>query len=189
MTKEESEPQYPPFRRIVTGHSPTGDAIIESDELLTPYDPLEANLPPATTSALGLTTIWRQDLTSFPINAGAPWSEINGQPISLANPNGLIARIVDFPPGPGLMHRTLTVDFGIVLSGEIELELDNEVKTILKPQDLVVQRGTIHSWNNLGQEPVRMMFVLTASQPLKYGDKQLEATPLPQGLDGSTPEE
>lgn len=190
MAKEESAPvQYPPFRRVVTGHTPAGDAVFESDDLLTPYDPLADNQPPATTSALGFTTVWCQNLTSFPVTADAPWSELNGQPVHLVNTEGMNVRVVDFAPGPGFMHRTLSVDFGIVLSGEVELELDHGVKMTLKPHSLVVQRGTIHAWNNLGQEPARMVFFLVPSHPLKYGDKQLEPTPLPQSLDGSTREE
>ncbi|WEW56069.1 hypothetical protein PRK78_001504 [Emydomyces testavorans] len=187
MSQEEPKPTpCPPFRRIVTGHSPTGEAIIESDQQLTPYDPLSENFPPATTeSPIGFTTLWQMNLSSFPINADEPCPDFNNKPVPLANPDGLTARIVNFPPGPGMMHRTLTVDFGIVLNGEMELELDNGVKTLVRQHDLVVQRGTIHAWNNPGPEPARMMFVLVASKPLKFGDKVLEPSPLPPGLDGS----
>jgi mannose-6-phosphate isomerase-like protein (cupin superfamily) len=58
-----------------------------------------------------------------------------------------------------LMHRTKTVDYGIVLSGEVYLVLDRE-ETLLKAGDVVVQRGTNHAWANRSSEPCRMAFIL-----------------------------
>jgi mannose-6-phosphate isomerase-like protein (cupin superfamily) len=62
---------------------------------------------------------------------------------------------------PG-MHTTKTIDYGIVLSGEITLELD-EGEVYLKKGDIVVQRGTRHAWRNVSAEPCTMIFVLIAS--------------------------
>lgn len=59
-----------------------------------------------------------------------------------------------------LMHRTETVDFGIVISGEITLLLDED-EVALRPGDVVVQRGTIHAWANRSDDICRMAFVLT----------------------------
>lgn len=58
-----------------------------------------------------------------------------------------------------LMHRTETIDYGIVLWGEIDLILD-ESEVHLKAGDVVVQRGTIHAWSNGGDKPCRMAFIL-----------------------------
>ncbi|EAS31130.3 cupin 2 domain-containing protein [Coccidioides immitis RS] len=187
-TEEQQSGPFPPVRRVVTGHSPAGQAIIESDEKLIPYDPFSENASPATAESMfGFTTIWSLNLSPFPVTANEPWSEFNGKPVGISNPQGLIARIVDFPPGrPGMMHRTMTVDFGIVLNGEIELELDDGVKTWVKEHDLVVQRGTIHAWNNPGPDTVRMMFLLVSANKLKYGDNELEPTPVPSAFDGSS---
>ncbi|MER6561575.1 cupin domain-containing protein [Streptomyces sp. NPDC001027] len=60
---------------------------------------------------------------------------------------------------PG-MHTTPTVDYGVVLSGEIVLDLDGDETAVLKPGDLVVQNGTRHAWRNLGAEPATLFFVL-----------------------------
>ena len=65
------------------------------------------------------------------------------------------------PDNPG-MHTTKTIDYGIVLSGEITLELD-EGEVHLKRGDVVVQRGTRHAWRNTGSEPCMMAFILVAS--------------------------
>lgn len=58
-----------------------------------------------------------------------------------------------------LMHRTRTIDYGIVLSGEVYLVLDKQ-ETLLKAGDVVVQRGTNHAWSNRSTEPCRMAFIL-----------------------------
>ena len=60
------------------------------------------------------------------------------------------------------MHTTRTIDYGIVLSGEIDLELD-EGEVHLGPGDVVVQRGTRHAWRNRGSRPCTMAFVLISS--------------------------
>jgi mannose-6-phosphate isomerase-like protein (cupin superfamily) len=62
------------------------------------------------------------------------------------------------PPHP-LMHKTKTVDYGIVLSGEVYLVLDKQ-ETLLKAGDVVVQRGTNHAWSNRSDQPCRMAFIL-----------------------------
>ena len=64
------------------------------------------------------------------------------------------ARITEFAPGHGRFpHRTETVDYAILLSGEIDLELDSDEVVHLKPGDVVVQRGTMHTWINKGTVP------------------------------------
>ena len=60
------------------------------------------------------------------------------------------------------MHTTPTIDYGIVLSGEIDLELDEGIVRV-GPGDVVVQRGTLHGWHNRGTEPCRVAFVLISS--------------------------
>ncbi|EEH33195.1 cupin 2 [Paracoccidioides lutzii Pb01] len=168
---------YKSVRRIVTGHTPSGKAVIDSDTRLTPYDPMSSDCSPATTDKLGFTTLWRTE--SFPAKVDGPWIDLHGTQIPLADSIGTTIRMVDFPPGPGFMHRTLSIDFGIVLSGEIILELDNGVKTILKKDDIVVQRSTIHSWSNSTSKPARMLFSMLPAAPVKIGNETLEATTIP----------
>jgi mannose-6-phosphate isomerase-like protein (cupin superfamily) len=63
------------------------------------------------------------------------------------------------PDNPG-MHTTDTIDFEVVLSGEVTLELDNGVEKVLRPGDTVVQNGTRHRWENRGTEPAVLAVVL-----------------------------
>ncbi|KAG5291714.1 cupin domain-containing protein [Histoplasma ohiense] len=176
---------YTPIRRVVTGHSPSGKAMIDSDTQLTPYDPLSADCSRATSDKLAFTTIWRTE--SFPAKVDGPWTDFNGSQIPLADSVGTIIRVVDFPPGPGFMHRTVSIDFGIVLAGEIVLELDNGIKTTLEKDDVVVQRSTVHAWSNLTSEPARMLFAMLPAKPIKVGNQTLEATAIPPPSGPSSP--
>jgi mannose-6-phosphate isomerase-like protein (cupin superfamily) len=64
---------------------------------------------------------------------------------------------------PG-MHTTQTVDYGIVLDGEVWLEVDDGKQVHLKPHDIVVQNGTRHAWRNKGDKPVKIAFVLIGAK-------------------------
>lgn len=82
--------------------------------------------------------------------------------MGLVNPGGTVIRCVDFAPGYACpMHRTTSVDYGIVLEGEIEMLLDSGDVTTMKRGDVAVQRATQHQWINKSRtEWSRMMFVL-----------------------------
>jgi mannose-6-phosphate isomerase-like protein (cupin superfamily) len=67
------------------------------------------------------------------------------------------------PESPG-MHTTQTVDYGIVLEGEVWLELDDGKQVHLKPHDVVVQNGTRHAWRNKSDKPVKIAFVLIGAK-------------------------
>ncbi len=67
------------------------------------------------------------------------------------------------PDSPG-MHRTQTVDYGIVLEGEVWAELDDGKTVHLKPHDIIVQNGTRHAWRNKTDKPVKIAFVLIGAQ-------------------------
>lgn len=88
--------------------------------------------------------------------------------LGLVQKNGTVCRIVDFSPeGKPHMHRTQSLDYGIVLFGEVIMELDDGSITHLKQGDVAVQRGTNHSWRNPSTTAwSRMLFVLQDSQPL-----------------------
>jgi quercetin dioxygenase-like cupin family protein len=72
------------------------------------------------------------------------------------------------------MHRTHSLDFGIVMSGELELELDGGAVQHLKAGDIVVQRGTNHLWRNPSRDTVcRVVFVLIEAAPVRAGGEIL----------------
>ncbi len=85
-------------------------------------------------------------------------------------------RVVSF--GPGVTprnHRTNSIDYAVVIAGEIDMELDDGQSVHLKAGDVLVQRGTIHNWVNKGTAPCVIAFVLVAAKPVTAGGKVLNA--------------
>jgi quercetin dioxygenase-like cupin family protein len=145
------------IRRIVTGHDAEGSAIVHSDSQLS------AQQVPADTAwfnKIWSTEGWPADNSD--LQDGAL------RDTGLANANGSVLRIVEMAPGHrSPMHRTQSLDYGIVLSGEVQLELDAGRTVLLKSGDVVIQRGTIHAWSNRGTSAARMAFVLLSAAPLE----------------------
>ncbi|EMC98770.1 hypothetical protein BAUCODRAFT_31040 [Baudoinia panamericana UAMH 10762] len=96
--------------------------------------------------------------------------------LGIVNPGGTVLRYVDFAPGfESMMHRTQSLDFGIVLEGSIELILDSGEKRQLFRGDCCIQRGTNHAWRNPSdQEWVRVVYVLQDSNPVHIQGKPLK---------------
>ena len=110
---------------------------------------------------------------------------MHGKKIDLSDQSGVTCRVVDFPPIPAdatdhvnFMHRTISVDFGVILSGKIRLLLDSGEEKEMGVGDIVVQRGTNHAWKNPFSESCRVMFVLVPSEKIKVAKtgEALEAT-------------
>ena len=90
--------------------------------------------------------------------------------------NGSVFRILDFRPGlHKRVHRTDSVDYIVVLSGEIDMELEAGNEVHLKTGDVMVQRGTVHNWINRGTASCVMAVVLVHAAPVQAGGKTLEA--------------
>ena len=173
-----------PIRRVVTGHDARGRSVIVSDG----PSPHVLMIPGRTDFAL--TNLWITD-GSPASNAGN--ADAAARPVVLEPPrNGTIFRIVEFPPDrapggfdraaaftamaaghamdpdasrhPG-MHTTDTVDYALVLSGEIWALMDDG-ETLLRAGDTLVQRGTNHAWSNRGDRPCLVAFVLVSASRL-----------------------
>ena len=82
---------------------------------------------------------------------------------------GTVCRIVDFSPGrDAIMHRTISLDYGVVVEGTVELILDSGEVHQMERGDVAVQRATMHGWRNPSQhEWARMLFVLNGCEPLR----------------------
>lgn len=140
-----------PLRRVVTGHNAAGRAVVTHDTLLNPV--------PGGAGAAAFTLAWT--------SAGLPVDNddaLDGRErtVGLTLPGGTVLRIVDLMPGrKSAMHRTDSLDYGIVMSGSVELELDDGAVTRMEAGDIIVQRGTIHAWRNPSTDtPVRIAFIL-----------------------------
>jgi quercetin dioxygenase-like cupin family protein len=159
-------------RRIVTGHDASGKSVVLSDA------------PTPKTIDVGTAAfheIWLTDQTPVPIDATEP--EPTDRPGRVPPPaDGMGVRFTEMAPGAeSPMHRTETVDVGVVLEGETWLLLDDGSETRVGTGDAVVQRGTNHAWANRSDQPVRMLFVMvdgrindelrTAAGPFEFFDQ------------------
>ena len=151
-------------RRVVTGHDAAGRAIVQIDEV---SQNLRSARPGATACV-----VWTSQ--GFPIdNTGKADEGLRESGTTLDN--GTVFRILELDPGnTPRNHRTDSLDYAVIMSGEIDMELDG-VTTHLKAGDVVVQRGTVHNWVNRGTEPCRIAFVLIAAKPVEVGGKVLNA--------------
>ena len=155
-----------PVRRIVTGHDANGRAVFRDDAQFQLKD------IPSGDAAFAL--IWTAP--DLPVDNN---DETDGRErdAGLTLKGGSVIRVADMHPGAvSPMHRTNSLDYGIVLSGQLELELDDGAKTLLGPGDVVVQRGTMHLWRNPSDTvPCRIVWVLTEATPA-----EVNGAPLPE---------
>ena len=90
-------------------------------------------------------------------------------------PDGTAFRVIEFSPGvQARNHRTSSIDYAVVISGEIDMEMDGIV-VHLSAGDVLVQRGTVHNWINTGCDPCAIAFILIDAKPVSAGGKLLEA--------------
>ncbi len=138
-------------RRIVTGHDASGRSVVLSDA------------PTPKTLDIGTAVfheLWATTAVPAPIEAAEP--EPTTRPLRTGpDPGGVVVRFTEMSPGAAApMLRTESVDVGIVLEGETWLVLDDGSETRMGAGDVVVQRGTNHSWENRSDQVVRMAFVM-----------------------------
>jgi len=171
------------IRRILTGHDAEGRSTIIADAIAQNVKEIPG-IP-----GLALTDRWE------PAGAPASnegHADAAARPVRLEPPpSGTLFRVVEFPPDAAwrtrsdlkdgfdaigaahvqdkgsqdpMMHKTSTVDYAIVLKGEIWAVMEKD-ETLMKAGDVLVQRGTNHSWSNRTQEPALVAFILVSAKP------------------------
>jgi mannose-6-phosphate isomerase-like protein (cupin superfamily) len=177
-------------RRVVTGHDAEGRAVFVADEQVSP---VTLTLLPGTE----FHQLWGSDTTcQFPDRGARPEARTYFPPVGgfrvgffTIPPDGgagapadididaALAELEQKLPGmaqhlepaePG-MHTTATIDFGVVVSGQATLELDDGATVVLKPGDAYVQNGTRHRWSNPGQVPAVLAVALIGAEHAKVG--------------------
>ena len=171
-------------RRVLTGHDAQGRSTIIADGIAQNVKEIPG-IP-----GLALTDLW--ETTAAPASNEGD-ADAAARPVRLEPPaNGTLFRVVEFPPdaawrkrgnsqeafdsigaghtkdrnsGDAMMHKTSTVDYAIVLKGEIHAVLEKG-ETLLRAGDVLVQRGTNHSWSVRGSEPALVAFILVSARPL-----------------------
>lgn len=169
------------IRRVVTGHDLVGASTVAHDGVA-PRSDAYRHIP-----GMMSRLIWATDpATTLPVGNTDPTLAVTSM---IPSPSGTRFLVVTFPPdsvffapgfdpaaaaaenltiSPGLaelfepdgMHTTPTVDYGIVLDGEIWLELDDGRAELLHRHDVVVQNGTRHAWRNKSERSATLAFVL-----------------------------
>lgn len=159
-------------RRVVTGHTPEGKAVVASDAAVEPftfgdggaYHVLWGSDVPARFPDDGAAPAWT---APFPPVGGHRFLLMTIPPASSREAGGdALAEQLEASLGdvmekdePG-MHKTATLDYEVVLAGKVGLELDDGTEVLLGPGDVVVQNGTRHRWHNRGTEPATMAVII-----------------------------
>ncbi len=152
------------LRRVVTGHDTNGRAVVKIDEV-------SKNLTSGRPGQMAC-VVWTTE--SFPVDNTVD-ADAGLRQVGTTLNNGTVFRVVEFGPGVARRnHRTDSIDYAVVVSGELDMELDDSV-VHLKAGDVVVQRGTIHNWVNRGTFPCVIAFVLIDAKPVGVGGKVLNA--------------
>jgi mannose-6-phosphate isomerase-like protein (cupin superfamily) len=164
-------------RRVVTGHDARGRSIILSDGQPPQHHPMHG-------PAIGADfhEMWSA-AEAIPELTAAPAREPNERPFTIMPATGHLLRILDvYPLKDGgkrtVMHRTRTLDYVVVIEGELVLILDDSEVT-LKSGDVVVQRGTDHGWENRSATVARAAFFHIDA---RFGEELLAALPKPLAL-------
>lgn len=173
-------PQAPQVRRVVTALDSSGkaialfDGVVPLTSLRSPNPAGEMWVTSASPTAYSDKDDWAKTKvgvappkggTIFRIVDFPPTSErVNSMPVNtMMNAVGADAPKKGLPPRHSMMHRTRTLDYVIIMSGEIDMLLD-EGEVHLKAGDVLVQQATNHAWINRGKEPCRIAFVLMDAQ-------------------------
>lgn len=160
---KKSESGLSPVQRVVTGHDSNGRAVFKSED----HSPTK--MIPSGDAAFLL--LWTTATVPADNN-----DEIDGRqrPAGLTINQGSVIRVVDTLPGEeSPMHRTNSIDYGIVLEGEIELELDSGEKKTIHQGGVIIQRGTNHRWRNKSDKTTRMIFILIEAPAYKHNGQPL----------------
>jgi quercetin dioxygenase-like cupin family protein len=156
------------MRRVVTGHDSNGKAVVKMDAIPTSIGPMR----PGVTSCV----VWTTDRMPADLGGGIE-GELHDEglrQVGTAHAGGTVFRIVEYQPGAAPRnHRTASIDYAVVLAGEIDMELDGSMVK-LKAGDVLVQRGTIHNWVNRGKVPCVIAFVLIDAKLPSIKGRQLE---------------
>ena len=146
----------PSRRRIVTGHDSDGRSVVLQEDW-----PVQSHAMQGPAIGADFHEVWH-DTAAVPLLSSQPLTDPAQMPFALMPRSGHRLRILDvYPLGQGgfrtQMHRTRTLDYVVVLEGELVLILDDS-EAVLQAGDVVVQRGTDHAWENRSERVARAAF-------------------------------
>jgi quercetin dioxygenase-like cupin family protein len=155
-----------PIRRVITGHDGKNVAkVILEGRAANTKTPREG---------VASTLMWCSDAMPADISIGEKVEDMGARILGTAPPeNGSRFIVMEFAAGvESEMHRTETIDYIVMLDGEIDMDMDDSTVK-LRAGDIMVQRGTNHAWVNRSKAPARMAIVLLDAKPLGIGHPRL----------------
>ena len=154
----------PTVRRIITGHDDQGKAIVKIDEICNHF---REGRPGAM-----VCNVWTTDTAPADNSGQEDKGKREGKFTMIEN--GSVFRIIEFKPGvQQRVHRTDTIDYIVVMSGEIDMELEAGEEVHLKAGEVMVQRGTVHNWINRGTESCVLAVILIHANSVEAGGQTL----------------
>jgi quercetin dioxygenase-like cupin family protein len=172
MSAADQSKDIRPIQRFITTHTPDGKPTFSAD---IPEDAPFRVLPDGAEFALCYAT------NKFPVQMTDDedlnvYKQYAQNLPGITIDTGSVLRVVDMRPGAlSPMHRTISLDYGVVLEGEVELILDSGESRLMKRGDISVQRGTNHAWRNTSDTSwARMLYVLQPAEPLMFGGQALQ---------------
>lgn len=193
--REQHPKNIPDIHRYITDHNSSGEAVFNT----THQEKLDWQEVGTADFALGYTT------SSYPVRFYdkakndttadiTEYSHYLEEKPGIVVPGGTVLRIVDMEPGAtSPMHRTVSLDYGVVLEGAIELILDSGEKRVMRRGDVSIQRGTMHAWKNVAPEGQwsRMLYVLQEAETVQVKAEDGSVKTLGEdygvGMDGVRP--
>ncbi|KAI0734431.1 hypothetical protein C8Q72DRAFT_391868 [Fomitopsis betulina] len=159
----------PSVRRIITGHSEAGIAVIRSEDTV-PSE--KGSMPGLSGHQLWLTNETPTDDNNSDVDGMMRTADGD---YGLVVRNGTNLRYTDLAPGARApMHRTSSLDYNVLLAGKIVLEMEDGSETLVENVgDVVILRGTIHAWRNPGPGWTRWLTVLIDAKPAVVGGKAI----------------
>ena len=162
---------FPGSQRLITSHNEAGEAVVKSSE--------PGKWQSMRDGAVCMTLIYTTSEPTPNLNNDADIrtyeKKVAAGKVGLVSPGGSVCRLTDFSPSNDpQMHRTKSLDYGVVMEGEMELILDSGEVHLMKKGDVAIQRGTMHAWRNPSSTQwARMLFVLLDCQPLEVAGNKL----------------
>ena len=159
-------------RRVVVTHDPNGQSVVTSDDVA-------AVAPIRPGSGIAGRELWVTDAMPVDNSDAAADEQAAGSldrysNLFVGNGQGSAFRVTEFAPGhPVVAHRTETVDYDIVVAGEIDLDLEDGDPVHLRTGDVVIVRGVTHAWANRGTTTAAVAFIMIDAKPVLVNGEEL----------------
>ncbi|KAI0161842.1 hypothetical protein GGR52DRAFT_142966 [Hypoxylon sp. FL1284] len=156
-------------RMVVTAHDPNGTSVIQYDSTVEAFSPFGPTMS---------SFVHFDERGSVPVDNQQTAPQMQTEKIPRVAAGGVSFGVTNLAPRHSApMHRTVSLDYGVVLAGEVVLALDGGAETTLRAGDVVVQQGVNHAWHNRTDEVCRIVFCQVGARKIRLASgEELEET-------------